>query len=38
MGEFLSSVKSEEAVLQLQKDKEGSIFTWEEIVEHFNEN
>ena len=35
MGEFLSSVKSEEAVLQLQEDKEGSIYTWNEILEHF---
>jgi len=35
MGEFLSSVDSEEAVLQLQKDKEGSIYSWDEILEHF---
>ena len=37
MGEFLSSVKSEDAVLQLQKDKDGSIYSWDEILEYFKE-
>ena len=36
MGEFLSSVKSKETVLRLQKEKEGSTYTWQEIMEHFN--
>ena len=35
MGEFLSSVKSEEVVLKLQEEKEGSIYTWHEIMELF---
>ncbi len=35
MGEFLSSVKSKEVVLQLKQDKEGSIYSWEEIMKHF---
>ena len=35
MGEFLSSVKSKDAVLQLKKNKGGSVYTWDEILKHF---
>jgi copper chaperone NosL len=35
MGEFLSAVKTKESVLQLQKEKEGSVYTWDEILKYF---
>ncbi len=36
MGEFLTAVSTKEEALTLQKAKEGNIFTWDELLIHFN--
>ena len=35
MGAYLSSVSTKEKALELQKKKEGEIFTWDELLKHF---
>ena len=36
MGEYLSAVKTKEEVLDLQKNKSGSVYVWKELLAHFN--
>ncbi len=36
MGEYLSAVTTKEAALALQKAKEGTIYSWEELLVHFS--
>jgi len=36
MGEFLSAVPTKEEALSLKKTKEGDIYTWDELLIHFN--
>ncbi len=36
MGEFLSAVPTKEEALSLKKAKEGDIYTWGELLIHFN--
>ena len=35
MGAYLSSVSTREEALELQKNKDGEIFTWDELLIHF---
>lgn len=35
MGAYLSSVSTKEEALELQRNKEGEIYTWNELLEHF---
>lgn len=35
MGAYLSSVSTKEEALELQKNKEGEIYDWDELLEHF---
>ena len=37
MGEYLSATKTNEDVLELQKNKTGNVYNWEELLAHFNE-
>tara|TARA_R110000787_G_scaffold129264_2_gene241086 strand:- start:12477 stop:12917 length:441 start_codon:yes stop_codon:yes gene_type:complete len=34
MGAFLSSVSTKEEALELQKNKEGEIYSWDELINH----
>ena len=36
MGEYLSAVPTKEEALDLQKEKEGTVYTWEELLTHFS--
>lgn len=38
MGEFLTAVPTKEEALTLKKAKEGDIYTWDELLIHFNNN
>ncbi len=37
MGAYLSAVSTREEALELQKNKDGEIFTWDELLIHFRE-
>ena len=36
MGEYLSAVSTKEEAIALQNAKEGEIYTWDELLNHFN--
>ena len=38
MGEFLTAVPTKEEALTLKKAKEGDIYSWDELLIHFNNN
>ena len=38
MGEYLSAIPTKEEAVSLQKAKEGEIYTWDELLSHFNNN
>ena len=37
MGQYLSAVNTKDEVLVLQKNKTGTVFSWEKLLEHFYE-
>lgn len=37
MGAFLSAFKTKEAAIKIQSEKEGTLYTWEELLAHFKQ-